>query len=116
MTTTALLEPLGDYKHTLPMTRSNGDTDHKLVIRCRRGLSFWLVAFTFTSLLLVLWTTAWHHLDRTLTSGETPFKINKTPLIQELENLWGQYSPYYTAGEYQNLPRGCSVSQVRIYE
>ncbi|KAH9836797.1 histidine phosphatase superfamily [Rhodofomes roseus] len=31
-----------------------------------------------------------------------------------IQRFWGQYSPYYPAGEYMPVPTGCNVTQVNI--
>ena len=114
MTALAFSQPLEDCQHILPVNNGN---NHELVIRYRRIATFalfWLATFMFSLLLLALfpWSAA-HYTNRTLTFKENSFKITKTP-VQELEKLWAQYSPYYAAGEYQNPPPGCRVSQVRL--
>ena len=105
MTVLTLRKSLGDCQYLLPV---NNCDNRKPAIRYRR-IAFWLVAFTLSLLLLF----AAHYTNRTLSFRETLFDVSKTPGY-ELEKLWAQYSPYYAAGEYQNPPPGCRVSQVRL--
>jgi len=36
--------------------------------------------------------------------------------VFQLDRSWAQYSPYFEAAPYRDLPSGCEVEQVRSFE
>jgi hypothetical protein len=63
---------------------------------------FMIPLFYFTKTLAVLGP----YLGLSLQEKVDEFQLNRS---------WGQYSPYFDAAEYLELPSGCAVSQVRIH-
>ena len=57
-----------------------------------------------------VWYTILTRFNPLLSGWTTPDAGIDVPV--RIQRFWGQYSPYYPAGEYAPTPTGCNITQV----
>ena len=64
----------------------------------------------FRLCVVFVWYTVIVHFNPLLRGWTTPDAGIDVPV--RIQRFWGQYSPYYPAGEYTPAPTGCTITQV----
>ena len=72
------------------------------------GDTAWKWIFRFCA--VFVWYTVLVHFNPLLRGWTTPDAGIDVPV--RIQRFWGQYSPYYPAGEYAPAPTGCNITQV----
>lgn len=69
----------------------------------------------FRLCIVFVWYIVLVHFNPLLRSWVTQDSDAGIDVPIRIQRFWGQYSPYYPAGEYTPIPTGCNITQVSKY-